>query len=127
MFKKLFTITAVAVLIGAGLTACSAPAEETLTAPAPAPVVVEEKETASVPSEEFIEFGETANPTYDGVPVACATDDTGSEATSARVTASASDNPTAIKGDTSYFTVDCVYPANEEIMNAIGELNASEE
>ena len=122
MFKKLFITTTAAVLIGVGLTACSTP-EASTPEPAPAPVVVEEKETPSAPAEEFIDFAETSEPVFDGVPVVCGADDVGSEASSARVRVVDSTHADAVEGDTVSFVVECAYPANDEVMAAIEELN----
>lgn len=121
---KLLATVALAVGVGVGLTACSAPVEEqTPSAPAP---VVEAEETVSEPVDTFIDFAKTAEPVHDGVPVVCETDGEGQEATGVRILTTNSDDAYAVKGETSYFVMECSYPATDEVMAAIEELNASQ-
>lgn len=125
MDSKLLTAVALTFFIGAGLTACSTPVEEVAPiVPAPA---VEAEGTVSEPDDTFIEFAENAEPIHDGVPVVCEQDGEGQSATAARVMTADAENPHAVKGDTTFFVVECSYPATDEIMAVIEEMNASQQ
>lgn len=123
--KKMLIAFALIAGVGAGLTACSAPAADVTKEPV-TPTVTKVETDVSAPENTFIQFSDNPAPTYDGTTLTCPLGEDDATALAVRVVPTDAANPRAVKGETGHFVVDCSYPASDELMDVIEGIENSQ-